>query len=103
MTPQNDCLNLISLNHTISRSDCFPDNYFGDCNIEEDCSAIYQIYPRIICVYKTCKIKKNVSSNLMISAFNTHVCLQDNLTNASRYNPYNIGQMRFNFGYGRQV
>ena len=27
-------------------------------NIEEDCSAIYQIYPRIICVYKTCKIKK---------------------------------------------
>ena len=51
---------------------------FRGLNTEEDCSAIYQIYPRIICLYKTCKIKKNVSSSLIISIFNTHVCLQNN-------------------------
>ena len=58
MTPQIDRLNLISLNHTITRSDCSSDNYFRELKIEEDCSAIYQIYPRIICVYKACKIMK---------------------------------------------
>ena len=55
-----------------------PGQLFRGLNIEEDCSAIYQIYPRIICVYKTCKIKTNVSSSLIISTFNTHVCLQNN-------------------------
>ena len=94
MTPEIDRHNLISHNRTISRSDCFSDNYFWGLKIEEDCTAISQIYPRIICAYKTCKIKKMSAAVLKNSTFVTHICLQDLLTYASRNNPYNIGKRR---------
>ena len=49
---QCETLTIPFQDHTASRQ------LFRGLNIEEDCSAIYQIYPRIICVYKTCKIRK---------------------------------------------
>ena len=93
MTQQIDRLNLIGLNRTILRSGCFSDNYFGVLKTEENYSAIYQIYPRVICVQH------------QFNDFNfENTCMSSRLlTNASKSNPYNLGQMRLNFGSGQQV